>query len=271
MNAKFMTVTFVAEGKKIRDKNIAGTNGFTLIELLVVIAIIAILAAMLLPALSAAKKRAQQTTCLNNQKQLALGMMLYVGENEDKFPGGGSNQQGFHVEDWIYWRPANTHDGVTPTLTLPLEQSQITALLSTGKSTNLFRCPTDLYDNDRIAQWPVAPPIFPYFYSYSFNGYTRGGGMSLQWDNTGNNPLNFKLTTVRSPSTKVMLAEEPGSKSADDNAGSANNIIRDGRWTPGDLLTKRHSGKADVAFADGHVEVVPWNTCTNQSYMDPTY
>ena len=61
-------------------------SGFTLIELLVVIAIIAILAAILFPVFARAREKARQTSCLSNLKQLALGMLMYVQDYDEKYP-----------------------------------------------------------------------------------------------------------------------------------------------------------------------------------------
>src|SRR5438128_6012700 len=175
-------------------------RGFTLIELLVVIAIIAILAGLLLPTLGKAKAKGAQSYCMNNLKQLAYGMLMYMGDNQDTFPGTASrNTYGFHKEDWIYWR---TNTAKYP----PVEQSPIAAHIG-SVSSNLFHCPLDRYEKERLG---LADGNGPYLYSYSLNSHDL--------DSHGNNlgmasifnpaPHVFKLGAVMRPSNKIMLAEE---------------------------------------------------------------
>src|SRR5579872_1765147 len=65
-------------------------KGFTLIELLVVIAIIAILAAILFPVFAKVREKARQTSCLSNEKQLGLGFVQYVQDNDETYPLDGA-------------------------------------------------------------------------------------------------------------------------------------------------------------------------------------
>ena len=91
-----------------------------------------------------------------------------------------------------------------------------------------------------------------YTYSYSLNGHTERG-MATYVSRDRSVVFRNKIVAVTNPSMKIMLAEEKGSPK--DGSGSVS--IDDGHWQPlGNPLTTRHAGKANVTFADGHVETV---------------
>src|SRR5271157_5070903 len=135
-------------------------SAFTLIELLVVIAIIAILAAMLLPALSRAKVKAQGIYCMNNLKQLQLPVMMYADDNQERFPENPGLATG---------PPAWVHGQMTwDALSQPNPQNTNTTLMTSGEigsyvaqNAGAFKCPADIMRGARG----------PRVRSYSMNGF----------------------------------------------------------------------------------------------------
>lgn len=85
-------------------------SGFTLIELLVVISIIAILAALLLPTINLVRESSYQSVCLSNSRQIAMGMLTYVGENENMAMSPWNSDSGINAS-WNHRTSAYFSDG----------------------------------------------------------------------------------------------------------------------------------------------------------------
>jgi prepilin-type N-terminal cleavage/methylation domain-containing protein/prepilin-type processing-associated H-X9-DG protein len=226
--------------KKSTPKDLQRT-AFTLIEMLVVIAIIGILAALLLPVLSAAKRKAQRTDCTNNLRQINLGIHIYSDDSNDASPSPGSaaSATNFVTLYSAYKQLMKNYVGVNGA-SLPQDK--------------LFDCSADTFYPNHIFTADSAPTEYvqqglhetPFvdFSSYSFNG---GDGRT---ETIGTNAVtitrpglgNVKLSAVKHPSKTVLIAEASAFAPWSWHEPSSQLIFND--------------AKNMVSFVDGHVSYI---------------
>ncbi|MGB8368101.1 MAG: prepilin-type N-terminal cleavage/methylation domain-containing protein [Limisphaerales bacterium] len=247
-------------------------NAFTLIELLVVIAIIAILAALLLPALSKAKQRAQAVSCMNNLKQLTLACLMYSNEDNDQLvpnleegeqvptSTGPSSSGWAQIQAggiWQQWCPGDVN----------VYNAYATNLVQAGliypyvNTVTVYHCPVDLPANEPLVLHLGTD--YPHVRSYSMNcwlnPYPGKDVYSLGIGGSTPAVIFRKDTGLLNPGpsmTFCLIDENPYSINDGYFAGSPGDP---GNWV--DVLSTRHGGNAGaLSFSDGHSEI---KVCTD--------
>lgn len=218
--------------------------GFTLIELLVVIAIIAILAAILFPVFARARENARRTSCLNNMKQIGLGMMQYTQDYDERYPPNfpqiGTPDGIPDIVDTDPSKPSGVFR-ITANAGSPTDnfQTWMDLIFPYVKSVQIFVCPSSV----------VARTTPNYGYSTAFGGYSSM--IASNYGLTGYASYTpLAMAAVTRPAEVIIGTEYSLAYSytttpynmASNASNPANNIV-----TP-------HLDGGNQIFADGHAK-----------------
>ena len=220
-------------------------RAFTLVELLVVIAIIAILAAMLLPALSTARKKALDASCKNNQRQLGLSLHLYATDHQDALPLNN------YVYDVTSLEPITRSNSWAPGLApydLSASNLQASVLFPYLRTVATFRCPAD---PSRVRNRDDSPRPGAPLRTRSYNL-----SQSISCDVA---PTFRRLTDINHPAPANLFTfidtHEDAILDSVFGTPTLQSPYRD-HWF--DIPANRHGQAANLAFADSHVERWRW-------------